>query len=68
MKVVQFSRFPTPSPIVKGGGAETLYTIKLLSYLVRNNMEQYYPCTWLSFVNQKDEKKKKKKKEIEVCS
>ena len=54
---------PTPFPIVKGGGAETLYTIKLLSYLVRNNMEQYYPCTWLSFVNQKDEKKK----EIEVC-
>ena len=31
-------------------------TIKLLSYLVRNNMETYYPCTWLSFVNQKNEK------------
>ena len=24
-------------------------------------METYYPCTWLSFVNQKDEKKRKKK-------
>ena len=24
-------------------------------------METYYPCTWLSFVNQKDEKKNKKK-------
>ena len=22
-------------------------------------MEPYYPCTWLSFVNQKNEKKKK---------
>ena len=22
-------------------------------------MESYYPCTWLSFVNQKNEKKKK---------
>ena len=34
-----------PSPIVKGGGAEIMYTIKLLSYLVKNNMEPYYPCT-----------------------
>ena len=25
--------------------------------LVRNNMELYYPCTWLNFVNQKNEKR-----------
>ena len=34
-------------------------TIRLLSYLAINNMETmetYYPCTWLSFVNQKNEK------------
>ena len=30
--------------------------LKLLSYLVRNNMESYYPWTWMSFVNQKNEK------------
>ena len=27
--------------------------------LVRNNMEPYYPCTWLNFVNQKKWKKKR---------
>ena len=44
-----------------GGGAETMYT-QLLSYLVReNNMETYYPWTWLSFINQKNEKNKKLK-------
>ena len=35
------------------------YTIKLLSYFVMNKMETmetYYPCTWISFVNQKKEK------------
>ena len=25
-------------------------------YLVSNNMETYYPCTWKSFINQKNEK------------
>ena len=24
---------------------QKLFTIKLLSYLIRNNMETYYPCT-----------------------
>ena len=38
------------------GGEQKPCTIKLLSYLVRNNMETYYPCTWISFVNQKNEK------------
>ena len=38
------------------GGEQKPYTTKLLSYLVRNNMETYYPCTWISFVNQKNEK------------
>ena len=41
-----------------GGGAETMYN-QLLSYLLRNNMEPYYPCTWLDFVNQKNGKNKK---------
>ena len=35
-------------------GAENMYN--QLSYLVRNNMESYYPCNWLSFANQKNEK------------
>ena len=32
------------------------FTIKLPSFLVRNNLETYYLCTCLSFVNQKNEK------------
>ena len=43
------------------GGGQKPCAIKLLSYLVRNNMEPYYPCTWLTFVNQKNEKHKKLK-------
>ena len=39
-----------------GGGGQKLFSTKLLWYLVRNNMETYYPCTWISFVNQKNEK------------
>ena len=38
-----------------GGGVETTYN-QLLSHFVRNNMETYCPCTWLSSVNQKNEK------------
>ena len=45
-----------------GGGTKPCST-KLLSYLVKNNMERYYPWTWISFVNQKNEKKKG----IEIC-
>ena len=40
-----------PLSIVLGGGAETMYN-------------QYYPCTWLSFIRKI---KKKRKKEMEVC-
>ena len=43
-----------------GGGTKPCST-KLLSYLVKNNMERYYPWTWISFVNQKNEKKKELK-------
>ena len=39
-----------------GGGGQKACTIKLLSYLVRNNMEKYIHT---SFVNQKNEKNKK---------
>ena len=48
-------------PPLQWEGEQKPCITKLLSYLVRNNMESYYPCTWLSFVNQKNEKKKKKK-------
>ena len=34
-------------------------TTKLGSCLVRNIMETYYPCTWVSFVNQEKWKNKK---------
>ena len=53
------SSHPPVSPShYNGRGSRKPCTIKLLSYLVRNNMEPYYPCTWLSFVNQKNEKNK----------
>ena len=37
-------------------GEHKPWTIKLLSYLARNNMENYYPCTWVSFANKENEK------------
>ena len=37
-----------------GGRAETMHN--QTTFILRNNMETYYPCTWLSFVNQKKEK------------
>ena len=59
---------PPPPPRVGGGGGggggrnhaqikllSYLARNKLLSYLVRNNREPYYPSTWLSLVNQKNE-------------
>ena len=49
---------PSPTPIVMGEDQKPC-KIKLLSYLVRNNMEPYYSSTWLSFINEKNEKKKK---------
>ena len=42
-------------------GEEKPCLIKLLLYLAKNNMETYYPCTWISFVNQKNEKNKESK-------
>ena len=42
-------------------GEQKICTIKLLSYLVRNNMETYYPWTLLSFVNKTNEKNMKLK-------
>ena len=49
--------FQIKSPHCNGReGEQKPCVIKLLSYLVRNNMETYYTCTWLSFVNQKNEK------------
>ena len=48
-------------PPLQWEGEQKPCITKLLSYLVRNNMESYYPCTWLSFVNQKNEKNKKLK-------
>ena len=54
------SLVPLPSPFpptpLKWKGKHKPCTIKLLSHLVRNNMESYYPCNWLSLVNQKNEK------------
>ena len=47
------------SPHCNGRGHKPC-TTKLLSYLVRNNMEPY-PCTWIRFVNQKNGKNKKLK-------
>ena len=52
---------PPPALPLKWEGEQKPCTIKLFSYLVRNNMEPYYPCTWLSFINQKNEKNKKLK-------
>ena len=43
-------------------GKQKPCTMKLLSYLLRTNMETYYPYTLLCFANQK----KKKKCEFEV--
>ena len=40
-----------------GGGGETMYN--QITFIIRNNMETYYPCTWLSFRNHKNEKKKR---------
>ena len=51
-------------PPLQWEGEQKPCITKLLSYLVRNNMESYYPCTWLSFVNQKNEKKKKKNEKL----
>ena len=42
------------------GGAETMYN-QIIFIFSKNNMEPYYPCTWLSFENQKNEKNKKLK-------
>ena len=36
--------FKLSHPILTGGGQKPCST-KLVSYLVRNNMETYYPCT-----------------------
>ena len=37
------------------GGAETMFTQITLTFS-KNNMERYYPYTWISFINQKNEK------------
>ena len=42
-------------------GKQKPYLTKLLSYLVKNDMEKYYPWTWVSFVNQKNKKNKELK-------
>ena len=52
---------PSPYTPLYWEGKQKPCTIKLLSYLVRNNMELYCPCTLLSFVNQKNQKNKKLK-------
>ena len=39
-----------------GGGAETMYN--QITFIFS---KEYYPCTWLSFVNEKNEKTKKLK-------
>ena len=48
--------FQIKSPHYNGEGVQKPCTIKLISCLLRNNIETYYPCTWQSFVNQKNEK------------
>ena len=56
---------PHPSPSLRWEGEQKPCPIKLLLYLVminKINIEPYYPCTLLSFVDQKNEKKKKNKK------
>ena len=49
-----------PHSLHCNGGGHKPCTTKLLLYLVRNNMEPY-PCPWISFVNQKNEKNEKLK-------
>ena len=47
--------FKLSHPIVMAGGAETMFTQITLTFS-KNNMERYYPYTWISFINQKNEK------------
>ena len=49
--------FKLSHPTFDGSSSRShVHKIKLLSYLVRNNMETYYSCTWLSFINQSNKK------------
>ena len=44
-------------------GGETETMCNQLTFIFSKELHgQYYPCTWLSFVNQKNEEKKKKEK------
>ena len=46
--------FKLSHPIVMKGGGKNMYN--QITFILRNNMEIYYPCTWLSFLNQGNEK------------
>ena len=50
------ANFQIKSPHCNGRGSRNHVQPYLLSYLVTNNMETYYPCNWISFLNQKKEK------------
>ena len=52
----------SPPTIAMGGGAETMYN--QITFIFS---KEYYPCTWLSFVNEKNEKTKKLKFANENC-
>ena len=52
--------FKLSHPIVIGGEAETMFN-QVTFIFSKENIETYYPCTWISFVKHKSEKNKKLK-------